>query len=105
MTVGGNLNSNGIRALNNLPNLAVLDLESVNLETLPAISFQRKTSPTSVKLPKNLKTIGHDAFESCKGLIGELVIPESVTSIGTYAFYGCHRLTKIYCKPTVPPSV
>lgn len=35
LTVGGNLNSKDIATLKNLPNLAVLDMESANLKTLP----------------------------------------------------------------------
>lgn len=36
-----------------------------------------------------------------KGLGGDVVIPDSVTSIGEYAFYGCTSLTSI----TIPDSV
>ena len=31
-------------------------------------------------------------------------IPDSVTSIGSYAFYNCRSLTSIYCKATTPPT-
>ena len=33
--------------------------------------------------------IGNNAFKSCSGLTGALVIPNSVTEIGDYAFYDC----------------
>ena len=93
LTILGNLNSADIQALKNLPNLAILDLENVNLEPFPDNAFMDKTSLTSIKLPKALKTIKRGAFCRCSGLTGNLIIPESVTSIETLAFSGCSGLT------------
>ncbi|MDE5815453.1 MAG: leucine-rich repeat domain-containing protein, partial [Alistipes sp.] len=94
LTVKGNLNSFDINALRyNLPNLAVLDLGSVDLEDLPRRSFYEKTSLTAVKMPKNLKTIGESAFYGCSGLTGDLVLPKNLTSIGEFAFSSCKGLT------------
>ena len=45
-------------------------------------------------------SIGHRAFEDCKGLTS-VTIPNSVTSIGNYAFYYCSGLTSI----TIPNNV
>ncbi|MDE6865301.1 MAG: leucine-rich repeat domain-containing protein [Alistipes sp.] len=93
LTVKGNLNSDDIYALrDNLPNLAVLDLESVDLEDLPGGSFYEKTTLTTVRLPKNLKTIGTFAFSGCSGLTS-VVLPKNLTTIGKSAFYGCSGLT------------
>ena len=116
LTVKGNLNSDDIEALRkNLPNLAVLDMESVDLEDLPRSAFYQKTSLTAVKLPKNLKTIGTFAFSGCSGLtsvvlpknlttiemgafsecsgLTSVVLPKNLTTIGKSAFYGCSGLT------------
>ena len=95
LTVGGNLNNSDIRTLRDLPNLAVLDLESANLEILPNNAFSFKTSLVSVKLPKMLKTIEYGAFASCSSLTS-VTIPDSVTSIGAGAFSGCSSLTSVY---------
>lgn len=50
-----------------------------------------------LKLPKNLRTIGDHVFGdpnigSCWRLMGTLVIPDEVQSIGRGAFYGCRSL-------------
>lgn len=127
LSVLGNLNSSDISTLKSLPNLAVLDLENVNLEKMPNLAFSCKESLKSIKLPKTLKTIGHSAFASCRGLTGNLVIPASVTSIGLSAFErcdgltgnlvipasvtsisynafnGCSGFTAVYCKAITPP--
>lgn len=95
LTVIGNLNSLDISSLRSLPNLAILDIENCNLEALRNFEFQNKTSLTSVKLPRTLKTIGERAFYKCSGLTS-ITIPESVTSIGIEAFYDCNSLTDVY---------
>ena len=79
--------------------------------------------PTSVTIPKFVKSIGDSAFRDCDG-ISNVTIPSSVanigphafyscdylrnvtinngvTSIGAYAFYGCSRITNM----TIPVSV
>ncbi|MDE6711458.1 MAG: leucine-rich repeat domain-containing protein, partial [Alistipes sp.] len=88
LTLIGNLSSSDISILNRLPNLAVLDMENVNLETLSDKAFWNNQSLTSVKLPRTLKTIGKDAFINCRSLTS-VTIGNSVTEIGDSAFWGC----------------
>lgn len=96
LTVIGNLNSSDISTLNRFKNLAILDMENVNLEKLPERAFYfYNTSLTSVKLPLTLKTIGRSAFEGCRNLTS-ITIPDSVTLIEVDAFKDCTGLTGVY---------
>ena len=51
-------------------------------------------------IPDSVTSIGSYAFSGCSGLTS-IVIPDSVTSIGNYAFWGCTGLTSV----TIPDSV
>ena len=51
-------------------------------------------------IPNSVTSIGTYAFNNCRSLTS-ISLPDSVSSIGTYAFYGCIRLTDI----TIPNSV
>ena len=55
---------------------------------------------TSYTIPDSVTTIGSYAFEYCSSLTS-ITIPESVTTIGDCAFYNCSSLTSI----TIPDSV
>ena len=94
LTVIGNLNDADIATLKWLPNLAILDMENVNLEKLPFVAFCDNTSLTFVKLPLTLKTIGNSAFSNCSNLTS-ITIPNSVTTIGERAFEDCRGLTSV----------
>lgn len=51
-------------------------------------------------IPESVTSIGKWAFYNCIGLTS-VIIPESVTSIESYAFYGCTGLTSV----NIPSSV
>ena len=55
---------------------------------------------TDLTVPDSVTSIGSYAFYGCSGLMS-VTIPDSVTSIGICAFYGCSGLTSM----TIPNSV
>ena len=58
---------------------------------------------TEYTIPDSVTTIGDWAFDCCESLTN-VTIPNSVTTIGVQAFYDCSSLTSVYCKPTTPPA-
>ena len=63
-------------------------------------TFDNCTGLTSVIIPNSVTTIGDYAFYVCTGLTS-VIIPNSVTTIGEYAFNNCTGLTSV----TIPASV
>ena len=58
--------------------------------------FYQCTNINSVTIGEGCKSIGYQAFYQCKDLlVGELVLPSTLTSIGQYAFYYCTGLTSV----------
>ncbi len=58
------------------------------------------TGCKNTTIPNSVTSIGNWAFRNCTGMTS-ITIPNSVTSIGAYAFSGCSGLTSI----TIPNSV
>ena len=54
---------------------------------------------SSVVIPDSVTSIGDYAFAYCYSLTS-VVIPDSVTSIGNYAFHGCKKLKTVFYKGT-----
>ena len=55
-------------------------------------------------IPNSVTSIGDYAFYICSSLTG-IEIPNSVTSIGNFAFAYCESLTRIICTATTPPTI
>ena len=60
-------------------------------------SFRNCSNLTSITIPNSVTSIGRYAFYQCSNLTS-ITIPNSVTSIGQYAFYNCSNLTSVYYK-------
>ena len=58
---------------------------------------------TSLTIPNSVTSIGGYAFSGCSSLTS-VTIPDSVTSIGGYVFSGCSSLKEVYCKSVTPPA-
>ena len=56
------------------------------------------TGLTSVTIPNSVTSIGYWAFCDCSGLTS-VIIPNPITSIGDEAFRGCSGLTRIDAYP------
>ena len=81
-----------------LSGIPKIDLSSANSDSIPTGAFTNATHLTEFKFPQGITSIGEKysndgAFKNCRGLTGDLIIPEGVTSIGYSAFYGCSGLT------------
>jgi len=79
--------------------------------TIPQNAFynlltnQGKVTLNSVIMPSTITSIGSCAFNYCSGLTGSLTIPSSVTSIGASAFNGCAGLNGSLVIPLSVTSV
>ena len=71
-----------------------------NKKKTELIRYPEGKSQTSYTIPDSVTSIGYGAFWGCTGLTS-ITIPDSVTSIGSNAFEYCTGLTSI----TIPDSV
>ena len=70
-----------------------------NVTSIGNYAFYLCNKLTSIIIPKSVTKIGTEAF--CYSSITSITIPNSVTNIGTGAFYCCSSITSI----TIPESV
>jgi len=82
------------------PNYCSVDGVLFNKDKTTLIQYLIGNTRTEYVLPNSVTSIGGYAFADCSGLTS-VTIPNSVTSIGWYAFADCSSLTSV----TIPNSV
>ena len=86
-----------------------LEYEVVGLGDYAFAGFSQNSPETSgsttsnIILPNSIKSIGTSAFRYCRN-IKELVIPSSVISFGSGTFFGCSLLRKLIYLPSSAPT-
>ncbi|MBQ3354102.1 MAG: leucine-rich repeat domain-containing protein [Bacteroidales bacterium] len=71
-----------------IPSSIFYNQKYYNVTSIRYYAFTGCTGITGVSIPNTVTTIGKGAFYGCSNLSGTLIIPESVTQIGTGAFAG-----------------
>ena len=103
VTIGNGVTNIGVGAFSNCGSLGSFNVADSNKSFSSAnrllLSKDGETLVLGVKgnvtIPDSVTSIGAYAFYNCSGLTS-VTIPNSVTSIGTYAFYGCSGLTSVH---------
>jgi uncharacterized repeat protein (TIGR02543 family) len=108
LTLTGNINARDIEFMrDSMPKLTILDIKATRIKAfvgtggtyynityyqsyseneLPIASFYKNQILRNITLPTSITSISDEAFYNCNGLIGNLVIPDSVVNIGNNAF-------------------
>jgi hypothetical protein len=87
--------ADGVGVLDTAPDVSAtaLNIPAVWFpQTIDDDLFNGDSAWTSLVIPNSVTSIGSGAFYECDGLTGNLTIPDSVTSIGSNAFYNCYSL-------------
>ena len=63
-----------------------------NVTRIPSYLFTDSKIQGELLIPNSVTSIGDYAFFNCNGLTGSITIPNSVISLGKYAFYNCYNL-------------
>ena len=106
ITIGDSVTTIGYSAFSSCENLTSIEVDSNNLyyksvdgnlytkDGTKLIQYAIGKINTSFVIPNIVTTIGDYAFYGCYSLTS-ITIPDSVTIIGTYAFSNCDNLTSI----------
>ncbi|MBR5982765.1 MAG: leucine-rich repeat domain-containing protein, partial [Bacteroidales bacterium] len=98
VTIGKNVESIGERAFSECDVLTTVNFNAENCTTMGSQSmriFEGCTALATLNIGERVKNIPDNAFDGCSGLTGTLIIPDSVTNIGTYAFGSCSSIDTV----------
>ena len=87
LTFGKNIEAVGNGAFRMYSGPSLQNLYITNLEQWLRIDFENLTDCNPMNAAKNVYLNGE--------ILTEVIVPESITSIGRYAFYGCKSLTTV----------
>lgn len=85
-----------LTAIDNIPSF----INDIPIKVIDDRGFSEYTNLTSINLPNTVTSIGNSAFYGCIGLTS-ITLPDSVTSIGESAFSKCIYMTSV----VIPSSV
>lgn len=91
--------SSGIKEVN-IPNLTTIESDIFS----KCASLTKVTSLGRITSILNAQSEYYGMFRECTSL-QEVFLPQTLTNIGTYAFYGCSSLNKLVCRSTTPPTL
>ena len=109
ISIPSSVNAIAANAFRGCTSLASIEVESGNLifdsrDNCNAIVLTASDSLiqgcNTTVIPNTVKSIGDYAFSGCSGLTS-VVVPDSVTQIGEGAFYNCSSLARVEVKGTV----
>ena len=103
VTMGSSVTSIGSSAFYGCKNLIEIVIPD-SVTSIENSAFSGCSSLASATIGNSVTSIGGSAFEGCSSL-ANVTMGSSVTSIGTLAFYRCRNIQKIYCTPTIPPTL
>ena len=113
ITIPNSVTSIGINAFSDCPGLTSINVDSGNkrFDSRDNCNAIIETSSNTLiagckntTIPNSVTSIGDYAFHDCKGLTS-IIIPNSVTSIGYAAFFGCSGLTSVTVNLNTPLTI
>lgn len=76
-----------------------------NVTRIPSYLFADSKIQGSLMIPNSVTSIGDFAFCNCNKLTGNLIIGNMVREIGNKAFYGCNGFSTVTALGTIPPTL
>ena len=107
ITIPSDVTSIGTSAFYGCSSLEEIEIPD-SVTSIGSYAFQNCISLTAIELPESLTSIGSNVFSGCTALerinsdtTGELILPEGLETIGSYAFQNLTQITKV----VIPDSV